>query len=65
MPRTIYPTTKACWYDTKAIAKGKMLQQLESPSAANAGMLAPPQNTNNQFYDCEVKTLQRILLSLQ
>lgn len=63
--RTIYPTTKPTWYDTKAIAKAKMIQQLETPSSASAGMTAFPENTNNQFYDCEVKTLQRILLSLQ
>lgn len=63
--KTIYATTRPTWYDTKNIAKGKMLQQLETPSSTAAGMLAPPENTDNQFYDCEVKTIQRILLALQ
>jgi len=65
MPRTVYATTRAGWADTKAIAKGKMLQQLETPSTAAAGMLSEPSTTNGSYFDTELKSLQKILLALQ
>lgn len=63
--RTIYATTKPTFFDTKAIAKAKMLQQLESPSTASAGLLAYPSTTDNEYRDTEVITLQKILVALQ
>lgn len=63
--RTIYPTTRAAWYDTKAIAKQKLLQQLQSPTAAYAGLIAEPDNTENNYQDTELKSLQKILTALQ
>lgn len=63
--RTIYATTRSGWFDTKAIAKGKMLQQLESPSGVYAGLVSEPDNTDNNYHDTELKSLQKILVALQ
>jgi len=65
MPRTVYPTTRAGWYDTKKIAKDKWLQQLASPSTAAAGLLAEPQTTDVSFHDTALSTFQKILTELQ
>lgn len=63
--RTIYATTRPGWFDTKAIAKGKMLQQIKDPSSAAAGLLASPDNTNPTSTDTKLRTLQKILVKLQ
>jgi hypothetical protein len=63
--RTIYATTRAGWSDTKAIAKGKWNQQLNSPSSARAGMLAEPRTTYNKFHDTKLVVLQKIITGLQ
>lgn len=65
MPRTIYPTTRPGFFDTKAIAKAKWKQQLAQPSGAAAGLLAGPPTTDVQFHDTKLITLQKILKSLQ
>lgn len=63
--KTFYSTTKATWYDTGATAKGKWLQQLVSPSAATAGLIAAPDNVVPRFHDTRVKVLQKIITKLQ
>lgn len=62
---SIYATTRAGWYDTRAIAKAKWLQQLRTPSTTAAGMLAEPQTTSLKFHDTKLITLQKILTDLQ
>lgn len=63
--RTVYSTTRATWHDTKAIAKAKWNQQLQSPSAARAGMIAEPPRTENTFHDTRLVVLQKIITGLQ
>lgn len=63
--RTVYATTRAGAHDTRAIAKGKWLQQLQNPSTAAAGLLAEPISTEPHYHDCKVRTIQRILTALQ
>ena len=65
MPVTIYPTTRAGRYDTRAIAKGKWLQQLNSPSTASAGVLQEPTDLNIKFHDSRLMVLQKIITKLQ
>lgn len=63
--RTFYSTSRAGWHDTRAIAKAKWNQQLDSPSSARSGMIAEPQNTDNRFHDTKLITLQKIITGLQ
>jgi hypothetical protein len=63
--RTVYPTTRAGYFDTRKIAEDKWLQQLQNPTAAAAGTLAEPTTTENEFRDTKLITLQKILTSLQ
>lgn len=65
MPETIYETTLPGWHDTKAIAKAKWNQQLQSPSTTRAGMIAEPPTTENKFHDTKLVVLQKILKGLQ
>jgi hypothetical protein len=65
MPVTIYPTTRATFFDTKATAKGKWLQQIRSPSSARAGMIAEPPTTHLKFHDTKLVVLQKIITGLQ
>lgn len=65
MPKTIYATTKPGWYDTRAIAKGKWLQQLNSPSNVSAGLVATPDTHNPGHADTKLRVLQKILARSQ
>lgn len=65
MAVTVYATTFPGWHDTKAIAKAKWNQQLQSPSAARAGMIAEPPTTDLKFHDTKLVVLQKILKGLQ
>lgn len=59
--KTIYPTTKPGWHDTKAIAKGKWAQQLISPSTVKAGSIDPITDTTPRKGDGQLRTIQKIL----
>ena len=65
MPVTIYATTRPGRYDTRAIAKGKWLQQLASPSAAVAGVLQEPIDLDIKFHDSRLMVIQKILIKIQ
>lgn len=62
--RTVYQTTRPCFYDTIAICRGKLLQEQTQHNAAHGGLESSHDTTATGFHDTQVISLQKQLKAL-